>query len=100
MSSGLRLLMERAGDDHLGWGPSVAFLGGSLVFLLSLIGTRLVTVHGQHRVGVSMKLIAAAIIIGLLFAQSLLPPLVVAAGLAVVLAGLVYAERTLIHVAS
>jgi low temperature requirement protein LtrA len=96
MSAGVRLLIERAGADHLGTGPSVALLGGVLLYLAGLIGTRTVVVHGQHRLGISLKLAAGAIIIGLLAAETALPPLAVAAGLAAVLAAVVYVERTLL----
>ena len=95
MSAGLRLLIQRAGEDHLGTGASVAFLGGAVVFIVSLIATRLVTVRGSHRRGVSVKLGAAAVILGLLAIQSVVPPLAVAAGLAAVLASLVFVERIL-----
>ena len=95
MSAGLRLLIQRAGEDHLGTGASVAFLGGAVVFIVSLIATRLVTVRGSHRRGVSVKLGAAAVILGLLAIQSVVPPLAVAAGLAAVLASLVFVERML-----
>jgi low temperature requirement protein LtrA len=97
MSAGLNLLIERAGEDHLGTGPSVALLGGAALFLLSLIGTRLTTVHGQHLLGVSMKLLAMAIILGLLAAEAALQPVAVAAALAVVLAVVVYGEKMLIR---
>ena len=90
-----RLAYWRAGEDNLGTGASVAFLGGAVVFIVSLIATRLVTVRGSHRRGVSVKLGAAAVILGLLAIQSVVPPLAVAAGLAAVLASLVFAERTL-----
>jgi len=95
MSAGLRLLIELAGADHLGTGPSVALLGGAVLFLLSLIGTRVVTVQTQHRLGVSLKLVAGALILGLLAAETALPPVAVGAGLAAVLAAVVFAERTL-----
>ncbi len=98
MSAGLRLVIERAGQDHLGSGASVAFLGGAVLFVVSLIGTRIVTVRGQHRRGVTLKASAVVLISGLLAAESLLPPLAVAAGLAVVLGALVYVEQTLLHV--
>ena len=80
---------------HLGTGAGVAFLGGAVVFIVSLIATRLVTVRGSHRRGVSVKLGAAAVILGLLAIQSVVPPLAVAAGLAAVLASLVFVERML-----
>jgi hypothetical protein len=67
-----------------------------LLYLAGLIGTRTVVVHGQHWLGVSLKLAAGAIILGLLAAETALPPLAVAAGLAAVLAAVVYVERTLL----
>ena len=97
MSAGLRLLIERAGSDRLGAGASVAFLGGAVVFLLSLVATRLVTVRGSHRRGVSVKVGAAVLILGLLAIESVIPPLAVAAGLAAVLGSLVFVERILWH---
>jgi len=96
MSSGVRMLIDRADQAHLGAGPSFALLGGAALFLLSLIGTRVVTIHAQHRLGVFLKLVAAAFILALLAAQSALPPLALAGGLPVILAGVVVAERTLI----
>ena len=95
MSAGLRLLIEHAGADHLGAGAGLAFLGGAVLFILSLIATRLVTVRGSHRRGVSVKLGAAAVILGLLAVESVVPPLAVAAGLAAVLSALVFVERML-----
>jgi low temperature requirement protein LtrA len=96
MGAGVRLLIERAGEHHLGTGSSVALLGGVVLFVLSLIGTRTVVVAGPHRRGVSLKLVAAALILGLLAAQAALPPVAVAALLVGVLAGVVFAERALI----
>jgi low temperature requirement protein LtrA len=95
MSSGVRLLIERAGEDRLGAGPSVALLGGVMLYLAGLVGTRSVTVTGTHGLGISLKAVAVALMAGLLVAESLLPPVAVAGGLAFVLVGLVYAERTL-----
>jgi low temperature requirement protein LtrA len=97
MSAGIRMLIDRAGQAQLGAGPAVALLGGAVVFLLSLVGTRVVTIHGQHRRGVSLKLLAGSLILALLAAQPFLPPLVLAGGLALVLAAVVVAERTLIR---
>jgi hypothetical protein len=71
-------------------------LGGGVLYLLSLIGTRTVTVSGHHRLGVSLKLGAVAILGALLPAESLLRPVAVAGGLAGILAAVVIAERTLI----
>ena len=95
-SAGLRLLIERAGEDHLGAGASVALLGGVILYLVSLIATRSVTVSGPRRVGVSLKLGAAAIILAFLLAEAALPPVALAGGLAFVLAAVVFAERMLI----
>jgi low temperature requirement protein LtrA len=95
MSAGLRLAIERAGHDELGAGASVAFLGGAVLFLLSLIATRLVTVQGAHRRGAALKLGAAGAILALLAAEAALPPVALAAGLAAVLATFVYVERRL-----
>jgi low temperature requirement protein LtrA len=95
MSAGLRLAIERAGHDTLGAGASVAFLGGAVLFLLSLIATRLVTVQGPHRRGAALKLSAAGAILALLAAEAALPPVALAAGLAAVLATFVYVERRL-----
>jgi hypothetical protein len=95
MSAGLCMLIERADSDHLGTGASVAFLGGAMLFVLSLIGTRTVVVGGPHWRGVSIKLVAVAIILGLLLGQSTLPPVAHAAGLLLVLATLISPERTL-----
>ena len=95
MSAGLRLVIERAGEDHLGLGASVAFLGGAALFIVSLIATRVVTVQGPHRRGVALKLAAAALVLVLLAAEPDLSPLTLAACLAFLLAVVVYADRRL-----
>ncbi len=95
MSAGLRLLIDRAGEDHLGAAPSIALLGGAMLFVLALVATRTVVVGGRHRLGVSIKLVTVALILGLLLAESALPPVALGAGLALVLAALVYADRVL-----
>jgi hypothetical protein len=64
--------------------------------LLSLVGTRTGTIRSHHRIGVSLKLIAVAVLSGLLGAEAALPPLALAGGLALVLAFVVFVERTLI----
>jgi low temperature requirement protein LtrA len=96
MSAGVRLLIEQAGEDQLSTGAGVALLGGVVLYLVSLVATRTVTVSGPRRLGVSLKLGAAAIILGLLVAEAALPPVAVAVGLAGVLAAVVFAERVLI----
>jgi low temperature requirement protein LtrA len=95
-SAGLRLLIERAGEDHLGAGAAVALLGGVAVFLASLVVTRSVTVTGSRRLGASLKLGAAAAILALLAVEGAVPPVVIAAALAVVLVGVVAAEGVLV----
>lgn len=96
MSAGMRLLIERAGQDQLGVGPSVALLGGVALFIASLVGTRTVTLGGPIRIGLTLKTCAVTLILGLIAAERALPPLAVAGGLAVVLVALVLAERTLV----
>jgi low temperature requirement protein LtrA len=96
LGAGLRLLIERAGEDHLGAGPSVALLGGAILFLLSLILTRTVTIGGPHWLGVALKLAAVALIGVFLAAEPALPPVAVGAGLAAVLVTVVYVERMFI----
>jgi low temperature requirement protein LtrA len=95
MSAGVRVLIEHSGDDHLGAGPSVALIGGVLLFLLGLIGARTVTVQGPHKRGILVKLTGAAVLAALLAAESALPPVALDALLAVTLAVVVFADRTL-----
>src|SRR2546422_5639354 len=95
MSAGGRLLIARAGADRLGTGPRVALPGGVLLYLLGLIGTRTVVLHGPHRLGISLKLGAGVVLLALIAAESLLPPVSVAAILALVLVAVVVADRTL-----
>jgi len=100
MGAGVRMLISRASQTQLGAGPGIALLGGAALFLISLVGTRVVTIHDQHRRGVSLKLIGTALILSLLAANMVLPPLALAGGLVAVLAGIVVAERTLIAAGS
>jgi hypothetical protein len=67
---------------------------GVVLYLLSLIGTRTVTVQGSRRLGVSLKLLAAALIGALLAAESGLPPVAAVGALAAVLVAVVYVEHT------
>jgi low temperature requirement protein LtrA len=96
LSAGIRLLIERAGDRELGGGPSAALVGGAMVFVVSLVVTRSVTVVGPLRLGVSLKLVAVALMLVLLLAQAALPPGVLAGALALVLTTVVFLERTVI----
>jgi low temperature requirement protein LtrA len=95
-SAGLRLLIERAREDHLGVGASVAFVGGIALFLLAFITTRVITVSSGHRLGVSLKLATIAALLAVLACEGLLPPATLAALVALVLATLVFLERTLL----
>jgi low temperature requirement protein LtrA len=95
MSAGVTLLIEQAGEDTLGTGASVALLGGVALYLVSLVGMRMVTVAGPHALGIALKLGTAALVLCLLLAQSLFPPVALAAALSAVLAALVVAERTI-----
>jgi low temperature requirement protein LtrA len=95
-SAGVILLIDHAGEDRLGLGAAAALLGGVALFIVSLVVTRLVTVqHGRRRLGVSLKLGTAAILLGLVFAEAVLPPLALAGLLAGVLVLFVFLERTL-----
>ena len=96
MSAGVRLLIERAGDDHLGLGQSTAFLGGIVAFLLSLVATRVVTVSFGHALGISLKLGAVAALLVVLALESVLSPVALAAAVALVLVVLVFVEQTVI----
>ena len=60
------------------------------------MATRFVTVGGVHRLGMSLKLGAVAISLGLILARNALSPLAVVGALVAVLVALVVAERTLI----
>jgi low temperature requirement protein LtrA len=97
MSAGLRLVIDRTGQGHLGAGAAAALVGGAVLYLLALVGTRTVTVGGPHRVGVSLKAGGAVVMVGFLLAQGLLPPVVMAGVVAGVLVAVVFAERTLIQ---
>jgi low temperature requirement protein LtrA len=96
LSAGVALLIERAGEDELGLGAATALMGGAMLFLLSLIATRVVTVHAAHRLGVSMKLAAVALMAALLAAQSALRPVALGGCLLAVLVALVYLEHALL----
>jgi len=73
----------------------VALVGGVILYLLSLIATRTVTVSGPHRSGLAMKSAAMAVLLLLLLAQGAASPLVPAAGVALVLVALIFSERVL-----
>jgi low temperature requirement protein LtrA len=96
MSAGINLLIAHAGDDRLGTGAAVAFLGGVALFLVALVITRWVTVTGPRRLGVSLKLGAAAVILGLLAVEPALPPVALAGAVALVLVAVVVLERLLL----
>src|SRR5439155_769597 len=51
MSAGVRLLIEHASDPHLGLGATAALAGGVILYLLSLMATRSVTIPGAERRG-------------------------------------------------
>jgi hypothetical protein len=99
LSAGVALLIDRASEDELGTGAAVALLGGVALYLVSLVAAAMVTVSEYRRIGASMKLGAAALVLVLLAAQTALPPLAVAGCLVAVLVALIYAERTVIPVA-
>jgi low temperature requirement protein LtrA len=96
MSAGLRLAIDHAGDDSLGTGGAAAFAGGAALFLVALVVTRTVTVTGPRRLGVSLKLATVAVLVGLIAAEALVRPAVLAGLVALALAALVFLERTVI----
>ena len=67
-----------------------------VLYVLSLIGTRTVTIGGPWRLGIALKLGAVAVMVGLIGAETALPPVAVAAGLAGVLALVIVVERALV----
>src|SRR5439155_2010871 len=89
MSAGMRLVIERAGESHLGLAASAVYLGGIALFLVSLVGTRVVTIGGRHLLGLSMKGCTVAALLGLLVIEGVLPPVALAAWAALVLSVLV-----------
>jgi low temperature requirement protein LtrA len=97
MSAGMRLLIEHAGRAHLGFGAAAALLGGVVVFLLSLIGTRTVVIRGGHLRGISLKLVTCAVLLVLLALQVVLPPTAVAVLLAGTLVAAVFLERKVLY---
>jgi low temperature requirement protein LtrA len=96
MGAGIALLIAHAGDAHLGAGAAFVYLGGPALFLLALLVTRSVTVAGPHTLGMALKLVSVAILVGVAAAQSLVPTLVVAAVPAVLFTALIVAERRLL----
>jgi hypothetical protein len=66
-----------------------------VLYLISLVATRVVTVAEPHARGVILKLATAALLIWLLLAQSVVPPVALVGELAAILGALVAAERTL-----
>ena len=52
--------------------------------------------RGPRQVGVTLKLGAAGVVVGLLGTEPALPPVALAGALALVLVAVVFAERTLI----
>jgi low temperature requirement protein LtrA len=95
-AAGVALVLGDAAADHLAAGPSAAYLGGFALFLVSLVVMRVATtVAGGRRVGVSLKLGAAAVLLLALVLRDVLPTLVLAAVPGALLATLVFLERTL-----
>jgi low temperature requirement protein LtrA len=99
-SAGLRLLIERARQDHLGTGAAVALLGGVVLYLAALIATRTASLGASLWRGIALKLAASALVLGLLGVETVLPPVALAGGLAFVLAAMIFVERTVIAPAS
>ena len=96
MGAGIALVIEHAGDDHLGGGAAAVYLGAPALFLLALLVTRSVTVAGPHVLGMTLKLGSVAILIALATAQWVVPTLVLAAVPAVLFTTLIVLERRLL----
>jgi low temperature requirement protein LtrA len=95
MSAGVRLLIDEASEPHLAAGAAVAFLGGIILFILSLLATRTVTISGRHGPGLILKLATVTALAGMLLASAVLSPLLLALGAALALSSLIYVERRL-----
>jgi len=65
-----------------------------VLFLLSLVATRSVTV-GPNRLGIALKFGAVAVIVGLIAAHGFLSPVELSAALALVLTTLIVVEGSL-----
>jgi hypothetical protein len=81
---------------RLGAGAGAALLGGILVYLLALGATRALTVTGPRRLGTILKLATAGLILALLPAEAILPPLALAGALAAALIALVFLLHTFV----
>lgn len=66
------------------------------MFLVSLVVARVVTVTGPKRLGVSMKLSAAALLVVAISLESVLSPVALGILVAAILVALVVAERVLL----
>jgi low temperature requirement protein LtrA len=95
LGAGIALVIEQAGDDHVGGGAAAVYLGAAAVFLLALIVMRAVTVGGPHGVGASLKGSAAALLLSVAALHDSLPLLLVAATPAAVLSALIVAEHAI-----
>jgi len=98
LGAGLRLLIDQAGADHLERGAAAALLGSLVLFLVSLVGTRSVTVSTGRRKGIAVKAAAIALLAVLFGVESAVPPPVLAGEAALLLAALVAVERTTVLV--
>jgi low temperature requirement protein LtrA len=97
MSAGLRLLIDHASASHLGAGATVALVGGIVLFLLSLVATRTVTVTGRRKPGAALKLGAAAVLVAVALGQGVLAPAALASAVALVLVAVIAVERTFLR---
>jgi low temperature requirement protein LtrA len=96
LGAGLRLLIDQAGSDHLERGAAAALLGSLVLFIVSLVGTRSVTVSAGRRRGIAVKAAAIALLAVLFGVESIVPPPALAGCAALILAALVVVERTTI----
>jgi low temperature requirement protein LtrA len=84
VGTGISLLIEGAGEDHLAAGAA-ALAGGCALYLRAALATHAMTAGTLWRTGVGLKVAAAAACVVLAFLGTLLPPVLTAALLLAVL---------------
>jgi low temperature requirement protein LtrA len=94
LSAGIHLAIEESGHDHLAAGAAVAVCGGVALFLGSLIVTRVLTVTGPVRLGLTLKLSTLIVVLLLLLLQPVASPALLVGLVALALVVLVYLQRT------
>lgn len=94
ISTGITLLIEEAGHNHLSAG---ALVGGCALYLLALLIAQSVVVRPAWKAMVQARLIAIAACCALVILSGFVPPLAMVAILLGVLAVMVAAEATVVR---